>query len=70
MMNLLRRGAFFSIILCLFAIYSIAQTNLAGISGKVSGTNNTPLPGAFVLVKNESTGFQIRAVSMIKVSFS
>ena len=69
MMNLLKRGSFFSIILCLYAMYSIAQTNLAGISGKVSGTNNTPLPGAFILVKNESTGFQTRAVSNDKGEF-
>lgn len=68
-MRICQRGLFFSIILCLSSIYSIAQTNLAGISGKISGANGTPLIGAFVLARNESTGFQTRAVSNDKGEF-
>jgi hypothetical protein len=55
--------------LCLFSIYSMAQTNLAGISGKVNGSDGGPLPGAFILVRNESTGFEARAVSNDKGVF-
>ncbi|WP_218162309.1 TonB-dependent receptor [Chitinophaga sp. CF118] len=47
----------------------MAQTNLAGISGKVNGTNGAPLIGAFILVRNESTGFQTRAVANDKGEF-
>jgi hypothetical protein len=68
-MRIYQRGVFFFIILCLSAFNSIAQTNLAGISGKVNGTNGTALIGAFILVRNESTGFQTRAVSNDKGEF-
>ena len=60
---------FLSLLFLLFSMYSIAQTNLAGISGKVSGSNGDPLPGARILVRNESTGFQTRAVSNEKGEF-
>ncbi|WP_089831327.1 TonB-dependent receptor [Chitinophaga filiformis] len=60
---------FVTFILCLASIFTFAQANLAGISGKVRGADGTPLPGAMILVKNESTGFQTRAVSNDKGEF-
>ncbi len=48
---------------CLFNLLlvtaAMAQTNLAGISGKVSDAGGALLPNATITVKNESTGFTI-----------
>ncbi|WP_205771889.1 TonB-dependent receptor [Mucilaginibacter terrenus] len=41
----------------------MAQTNLAGISGKVTGPGGEVLPNATITVKNESTGFSIKSTS-------
>jgi len=57
---------------CLFNLLFIgaamAQTNLAGISGKVSDANGV-LPNATITVKNESTGFVIKATSNSQGTF-
>ena len=62
--------------LCLLGIFNLflitvgmAQTNLAGISGKVSGPNGEALPNATITVKNESTGFVIKATTNSKGTF-
>jgi hypothetical protein len=47
----------------------MAQTNLAGVSGKINGKDGTPLPGAIISVRNESTGFQTKVVSNDKGEF-
>lgn len=44
----------------LFAIPVKAQTNLAGINGKVTSVDGKVLPDASVTVRNESTGFTIK----------
>lgn len=46
-----------------------AQTNLAGISGKVSGPGGALLSNATVTVKNESTGFMIKTTTNSKGAF-
>jgi hypothetical protein len=48
---------------------SMAQTNLAGISGKVSSSGGAILSNATVTVKNESTGFQIKSTTNAKGTF-
>jgi hypothetical protein len=62
--------------LCLLGIFNLflitagmAQTNLAGISGKVSGPNGEALPNTTITVKNESTGFVIKATTNSKGTF-
>ncbi|WP_454803271.1 carboxypeptidase regulatory-like domain-containing protein [Mucilaginibacter phyllosphaerae] len=52
----------------LFIGVAMAQTNLAGISGKVSDANGV-LPNATITVKNESTGFVIKATSNSQGTF-
>ncbi|TEW66650.1 TonB-dependent receptor [Mucilaginibacter phyllosphaerae] len=58
---------------CLFNLMFVgagwAQTNLAGISGKVLDTNGALLPNATITVRNESTGFIIKASSNSKGTF-
>jgi hypothetical protein len=58
---------------CLFnlllATAVMAQTNLAGIAGKVSDSGGTLLANATITVKNESTGFVIKASSNSKGTF-
>lgn len=46
-----------------------AQTNLAGISGKVTGAGGVLLPNATVTIKNESTGFVAKTTSNQKGTF-
>jgi len=53
----------------LFVTTSFAQTNLAGISGKVTGPGGALLANATVTVKNESTGFIIKSTSNTKGTF-
>jgi hypothetical protein len=53
----------------LFVTASMAQTNLAGISGKVSDSNGALLSGATITVKNESTGFVAKTTSTSKGTF-
>ncbi len=45
---------------------AVAQTNQASIAGIISETNKGPLPGATVLVRNESTGFSTGTVTNVK----
>jgi hypothetical protein len=47
----------------------MAQTNLAGISGKVVTTDGKPVDRATVTIRNESTGFTARTVSNEKGLF-
>ncbi|MCE7072207.1 carboxypeptidase regulatory-like domain-containing protein [Dyadobacter sp. CY327] len=51
----------FAMIFCSAGLY--AQGNEATIIGKVSEVNAGPIPGATVLVRNESTGFQAGTVT-------
>lgn len=57
------------IFIALFVLNSMAQTNLAGISGKVTGPSGELLPNATITVKNESTGFSIKGTSTSKGTF-
>ena len=45
---------------------SFAQTTQASFTGKITDQDNKPLPGASILVKNESTGFQTSTISNTK----
>ncbi|WP_332369853.1 carboxypeptidase-like regulatory domain-containing protein [Spirosoma telluris] len=57
-------------VLFLFTVQlSKAQTNLAGISGKVTDQDGKPLEMATVQIKNESTGFRANTVSNEKGEF-
>ncbi|MGY4537103.1 hypothetical protein ACVW0P_001519 [Mucilaginibacter sp. UYNi724] len=60
-------------LVCLFSLLFVtagmAQTNLAGISGKVADVSGALLPNATITVKNESTGFTIKASSNSKGTF-
>src|SRR4051812_40884093 len=60
-------------LICLFDLLFVtavmAQTNLAGIAGKVSDSNGGLLPSATITVKNESTGFVARTTSTSKGTF-
>lgn len=53
----------------LFVTAGFAQTNLATISGKVTGPDGAALPNATITVKNESTGFTIKTASNSKGAF-
>ncbi len=44
----------------------LSQTTQASFSGKITDTEDKPLPGATVLVKNESTGFSASTRSNVK----
>ena len=48
---------------------SWAQTNLAGIAGKVLGMDGKPLANATITVRNESTGFQIKSATTAQGTF-
>jgi hypothetical protein len=67
--ELLKRLCLLGVLNLLFVISSFAQTNLAGVSGKVTETNGAPLPGATVTIKNESTGFVTKTTSTAKGTF-
>jgi hypothetical protein len=60
-------------LLCLFNLLFVtagmAQTNLAGISGKVSDASGAALASATISVKNESTGFVAKTTSTSKGTF-
>ncbi|WDF55749.1 TonB-dependent receptor [Mucilaginibacter sp. KACC 22063] len=53
----------------MFVTAGFAQTNLATISGKVTGPDGAVLPNATITVKNESTGFTIKTASNSKGAF-
>ncbi len=50
-------------VLLLYANAVIAQSILAGISGKVLDPKGEPLPGSIISVKNESTGFTVKTAT-------
>ncbi len=55
---------------CIFFVAgSMAQTNLATISGKVLGPDGATLANATINVKNESTGFTLKTASNAKGTF-
>lgn len=47
-------------------VNTIAQTTQASISGVITEKQNSPLPGATVRVRNESTGFSTGTVTNVK----
>ena len=49
-----------------YSTSATAQTTQASISGVISENKNTPLPGATVQVRNESTGFTTGTVTNLK----
>lgn len=58
------------VLFLLFIVHvSNAQTNLAGISGRVTAQDGKPLEMATIQVKNESTGFKANTVSNEKGEF-
>jgi hypothetical protein len=61
--QILRTSLLAGIFSLLITLAGMAQTNLAGISGKVSGPDGALLQNATVTVKNESTGFSIKATT-------
>lgn len=61
----------FCTILCAFTGYSLyAQTTQASIYGVVSDESKQLIPGASVLVRNESTGFTSRTVTNAKGEYT
>jgi len=67
--SILKKICLLGVACFLLVTTGMAQTNLAGISGKISGPGGTPLPDATITVKNESTGFTIKAKSTSKGTF-
>ncbi|UFH55805.1 TonB-dependent receptor [Spirosoma sp. KNUC1025] len=55
---------------CFFINEIIAQTTQASISGVISEKEKSPLPGATVQVRNESTGFTTGTVTNAKGEYS
>ncbi|RIV18996.1 TonB-dependent receptor [Fibrisoma montanum] len=53
----------FIFIACVAINHAIAQTTQASISGVILENNKTPLPGATVRVRNESTGFSTGTIT-------
>ncbi|AMR31570.1 TonB-dependent receptor [Mucilaginibacter sp. PAMC 26640] len=66
---LLKRVFFAAMFQLLFVMAAMAQSNLAGISGTVTGPGGVVVPNATITVKNESTGFQIKSTSTSKGLF-
>ncbi|MCF2501931.1 carboxypeptidase regulatory-like domain-containing protein [Dyadobacter sp. CY107] len=62
-MNRLITGLIVIIAMCFCSANLYAQGNEATIIGKVTEVNAGPIPGATVLVRNESTGFQAGTVT-------
>lgn len=62
---------FIVLLFLLFATTQVlrAQTNLAGIYGKVVGSDNKPVFGAIITIRNESTGFTAKSQSNEKGEF-
>ncbi|POY38419.1 TonB-dependent receptor [Solitalea longa] len=57
------------ILLCFVSLYSMAQANFAGISGKIKVPEGAMLSRASITVKNESTGFIAKGISNDKGEF-
>jgi len=65
------KHALFALLLLLTGLGSaVAQTTQTSIVGVVSENGNTPLPGATVLIRNESTGFSTGTVTNAKGEYS
>jgi len=56
-------------LLTLYTGNAYAQTTQASFTGKITDSENKPLTGATVLVKNESTGFTASTLSNTKGDF-
>ena len=65
-MNKLYHFALLLLSIMTYGISATAQTTQASISGVITETNNSPLPGATVQVRNESTGFSTGTVTNVK----
>lgn len=59
-----------SLLTCLFLQPSVAQTTQASILGMITDENKQPVPGASVVVRNESTGFTSRTITNAKGEFT
>ncbi|ARK13439.1 carboxypeptidase regulatory-like domain-containing protein [Fibrella sp. ES10-3-2-2] len=51
---------------CFFSQQALAQTTQASIAGIITDTQKSPLPGATVQVRNESTGFNTGTVTNVQ----
>ncbi|MDR6198012.1 carboxypeptidase regulatory-like domain-containing protein [Siphonobacter sp. SORGH_AS_0500] len=60
---------FLLIFILFIAHFSSAQTNLAGVAGKITTQDGKPLDKATVQIKNESTGFKTATISNEKGEF-
>lgn len=56
-------------LLCLYNLAASAQAILAGMSGKVLDPDGTPVPGAVISIRNESTGFTAKTLSNAEGKF-
>ncbi len=60
----------FVLLLCCAAHFNLfAQTTQASITGVVTDETKQPIPGASILVRNESTGFNTRSITNAKGEF-
>lgn len=59
-----------SLLTGLFLQPSVAQTTQASILGMITDENKQPVPGASVVVRNESTGFTSRTITNAKGEFT
>src|SRR5688500_940799 len=55
---------------CLPAAHMNAQTTQASITGVITDEENNPLPGATVMVRNESTGFTTGTATNVNGEFT
>jgi hypothetical protein len=67
--SILQKICLLGIACFLLVTRAMAQTNLAGISGKVSGPGGALLSNATITVKNESTGFMIKTKQIQRERF-
>ncbi|WP_073086836.1 TonB-dependent receptor [Chitinophaga jiangningensis] len=58
------------VLCCLFSLHLYAQTTQASVAGTVSDDAKQLIPGASVLIRNESTGFTSRTVTNAKGEFN
>lgn len=70
MRNYLLSAVLLTFLACLSPARVEAQTTQASISGVIFDTNKSPLPGATVRVRNESTGFSTGTVTTAQGDYS
>jgi hypothetical protein len=58
------------LLLCLGGIKVSAQTSQAGIAGTITDEKKEPIPGATILVQNESTGFKTTTITNAKGEYT